>query len=83
MLTLRTPCSNDLPIDPAEDPIELGLERYRVLALMEEFVNIVSSSWEKADTVGLAAYVLWGLNRLLPAWNREQSVRSAARKIAC
>ena len=30
MLTFRTPYFHDLPTDPAEDPIQLGLQRTRI-----------------------------------------------------
>ena len=42
---------------------------YRVVALMDDFVNIVNSSWKDCDPMLLAAYVLWRLNHIHPFIN--------------
>ena len=44
-------------------------EHYRVPALMDDFVNSVNRTWEQADTVVLATYVLWRINNIHPFIN--------------
>jgi fido (protein-threonine AMPylation protein) len=42
---------------------------FRVSALMDDFIADVNRSWEGADPVALAAYVLWRLNYIHPFIN--------------
>jgi hypothetical protein len=59
-------------------------EPYQVPALMEDFVNSVNRSWEKADPVALAAYVLWGLNYIHPFINGNgRTARAACYFVLC
>lgn len=54
-------------------------EHYQVQALMDDFVNTVNRSWEKADPVGLSCYVLWRLNHIHPFINGNgRTARAAA-----
>ena len=42
---------------------------YRILELMNAFINEVNRSWETTDTLTMAAYCLWRLNYLHPFIN--------------
>jgi len=42
---------------------------FRVLALMDDFVNTVNRNWESIDAVTLATYVLWRINHIHPFIN--------------
>lgn len=42
---------------------------YRVPELMSAFINEVNHAWQGADTLALAAFVLWKLNRIHPFIN--------------
>lgn len=44
-------------------------EFYRVQALMDDFVNVVNSSWSTTDPLVLATFVLWRLNFIHPFIN--------------
>jgi hypothetical protein len=44
-------------------------EHYRVVALMDDFVNTVNRNWENSDAVALATFVLWRLNNIHPFIN--------------
>ena len=44
-------------------------EFYRVQALMDDFVNVVNSSWSTVDPLVLATFVLWRLNFIHPFIN--------------
>lgn len=58
--------------------------QYRVTDLMDSFVNVVNRSWETADPVGLAAYVLWRLNHIHPFINGNgRTARAACYFVLC
>jgi len=58
--------------------------RYRVQALMDDFVNYVNRNWEQADAVVLAAYVLWRLNYIHPFINGNgRTARAACYFVIC
>lgn len=42
---------------------------FQVRARMDDFVNTVNRNWQSADELGLAAFVLWQLNRIHPFIN--------------
>ncbi|KQU76800.1 MULTISPECIES: Fic family protein [unclassified Rhizobacter] len=57
---------------------------YRVQALMDDFVNTVNREWEAADSVGLAAFVLWRLNWIHPFINGNgRTARAACYFVLC
>jgi fido (protein-threonine AMPylation protein) len=57
---------------------------YRVKGLMEDFVNEVNRSWETADPVFLACYVLWRLNYIHPFINGNgRTARAACYFVLC
>lgn len=57
---------------------------YRVVALMEDFINRVNRGWEKSDPVVLAAYVLWCLNAIHPFINGNgRTARAACYFVLC
>ncbi len=57
---------------------------YRVPALMDMFVDEVNRSWQDADPVGLAAYVLWRLNHIHPFINGNgRTARVACYYVLC
>lgn len=59
-------------------------EQYRVPALMDDFVNIVNRTWEQADPVVFAAYVLWRLNHIHPFINGNgRTARAACYFVLC
>lgn len=59
-------------------------DHYRVLALMDDFVNDVNRAWEKSDPVSLAAYVLWRLNWIHPFINGNgRTARAASYFVLC
>jgi Fic family protein len=59
-------------------------EHYQVPALMEMFVDEVNRSWDRADPVALAAYVLWKLNRIHPFINGNgRAARAACYFVLC
>lgn len=59
-------------------------EHYRVNALMDDFVNTVNRYWETADTIPLAAYVLWRLNHIHPFVNGNgRTARAASYFVLC
>lgn len=59
-------------------------DHYRVSALMDDFVNHVNRSWEEADPVALAAYVLWRLNYIHPFINGNgRTARAACYFVLC
>ena len=57
---------------------------YRVNDLMDDFVNQVNRAWESADTITLAAYVLWILNCIHPFINGNgRTARAACYFVLC
>jgi Fic family protein len=42
---------------------------HRVQALMDDFVNVVNTSWQNTDPLVIAAYALWRLNYIHPFIN--------------
>lgn len=52
--------------------------QYRVAALMDDFVIVVNRSWDSADPVELASYVLWRLNHIHPFINGNGRTARAA-----
>lgn len=59
-------------------------EHYRVEALMDDMVNIVNRSWEQADPVALATFVLWRLNWIHPFINGNgRTARAASYFVLC
>lgn len=57
---------------------------YRVNDLMDDFVNQVNRAWESADTITLAAYVLWILNYIHPFINGNgRTARAACYFVLC
>lgn len=57
---------------------------FRVQALMDDFVNLVNRTWETADPVALAAFVLWRLNWIHPFINGNgRTARAAAYFVLC
>lgn len=59
-------------------------EHYRVVPLMDDFVNMVNRSWEATDPVVLAALVLWRLNHIHPFINGNgRTARAAAYFVLC
>lgn len=58
--------------------------RYRVQALMDDFVNQVNRGWDATDPVVLAAYVLWRLNYIHPFINGNgRTARAACYFVLC
>lgn len=53
-------------------------EHYRVHSLMDNFVNVVNSSWHQADAIELASYVLWRLCAIHPFINGNGRTARAA-----
>jgi Fic family protein len=70
-------------------PVKVGAdftppEHYDVPPLMEMFVDEVNRSWDQADPVVLAAYVLWKLNRIHPFINGNgRAARAACYFVLC
>ena len=59
-------------------------EHYRVQAQMDDFVNTVNRSWETADPVVLATFVLWRLNHIHPFINGNgRTARAACLFVLC
>lgn len=57
---------------------------FRVLALMDDFVNSANRLWEQSDAVTLAAYVLWRLNHIHPFINGNgRTARAACYFVLC
>lgn len=51
---------------------------------MDDLVNMVNRSWEGADSVALAAYVLWRLNHIHPFINGNgRTARAASYFVLC
>lgn len=62
------PC--DVGVHNAEEEVVYRPpEHHRVQALMDDFVNMVNWRWQSADTIELAAYVLWRINHIHPFIN--------------
>lgn len=58
--------------------------QHSVQALMDDFINFVNRTWETADPVVLAAYVLWRLNYVHPFINGNgRTARAAAYFVIC
>lgn len=58
--------------------------RYRVQALMDDFVNQVNREWDATDPVVLAAFVLWRLNYIHPFINGNgRTARAACYFVLC
>ena len=59
-------------------------DHYRVPALMDDFVNEVNRSWNHADPVLLATFVLWRLNNIHPFINGNgRTARAACYFVLC
>jgi fido (protein-threonine AMPylation protein) len=59
-------------------------EQYRVTTLMDDFIHTVNRSWETADAVTLAAFVLWRLNFIHPFINGNgRTARAASYFVLC
>lgn len=59
-------------------------DHYRVAALMDDFVNEVNRSWNQADPVLLATFVLWRLNNIHPFINGNgRTARAACYFVLC
>lgn len=57
---------------------------YRVPELMSAFINEVNHAWQGADTLALAAFVLWKLNRIHPFINGNgRTARSLCYYVIC
>ena len=57
---------------------------FQVNALMEDFINIVNRTWEAADPVVLASFVLWRLNYIHPFINGNgRTARAACYFVLC
>lgn len=57
---------------------------HRVMALMEDFVNVVNRQWEAEDPVVLATFVLWRLNHIHPFINGNgRTARAACYFVLC
>jgi fido (protein-threonine AMPylation protein) len=57
---------------------------FRVQALMDDLVNTVNRNWVEADSIVLAAYVLWRLNHIHPFINGNgRTARAAAYFVLC
>jgi Fic family protein len=51
---------------------------------MEDFVNSVNRHWDNTDPIGLAAFVLWQLNRIHPFINGNgRTARAASYLVLC
>jgi hypothetical protein len=71
------PC--EVTVGPYQPPAH-----YRVDGLMDDFVNFVNRSWEKADPLVLAAYVLWRLNHIHPFINGNgRTARATSYFVLC
>lgn len=59
-------------------------DHHRVPALMDDCINIINRSWEKAEPVALAAYTLWSLNSIHPFVNGNgRTARAACHFVLC
>ena len=59
-------------------------QHYRVDGLMEDFINTVNRTWETADALVLAAFVLWRLNHIHPFINGNgRTARAASYFVLC
>lgn len=59
-------------------------EHYRVVALMDDFVNTVNRNWEQLDPVALATYVLWRVNNIHPFINGNgRTARASCYFVLC
>jgi len=59
-------------------------EEYRVMALMDDFVNNVNRHWINEDPIRLSAYVLWRLNWIHPFINGNgRTARAACYFVLC
>jgi fido (protein-threonine AMPylation protein) len=59
-------------------------EFYRVIALMDDFINMVNRQWETADPLELATFVLWRLNYIHPFINGNgRTARAACYFVLC
>lgn len=59
-------------------------DHYRVVALMDDFVNDVNRIWERTDPVVLATYVLWRINSIHPFINGNgRTARAASYFVLC
>ena len=58
--------------------------RFRVQALMDDFVNVVNRSWDSTDPIAHAAFVLWKMNHIHPFINGNgRTARAAAYFVLC
>lgn len=59
-------------------------DHYRVPDLMNEFINEVNYSWEQADPILLATYVLWKVNYIHPFINGNgRTARALCYYVVC
>ena len=59
-------------------------DHYLVAPLMDDMVNMVNRTWEGADPVVLAAFVLWRLNAIHPFINGNgRTARAACYFVLC
>lgn len=57
---------------------------FRVVGLMDQFINTVNLNWQSADPVLLATYVLWRLNYIHPFINGNgRTARAACYFVIC
>lgn len=69
-------------------PVNVGQfippDHYRVEELMNAFVNEVNFAWQTTDTMALAAFVLWKLNRIHPFINGNgRTARALCYYVVC
>ena len=69
-------------------PVDVGgyvpPDHYRVLELMNGFVNEVNHIWQNSDGVALAAYVLWRINNIHPFINGNgRTARAICYYVVC
>ena len=81
-------CLHTNPGEYRPCPVTVGAhippEHYRVAALMDDFVNMVSRNWDTTDPVFLATYVLWRLNNIHPFINGNgRTARAACYFVLC
>jgi len=77
------PCSVHVAYPDPTDNYETP-DHFRVHALMDNFINWVNSNWKEADSVALAAFVLWRLCAIHPFINGNgRTARAAAYFTIC
>lgn len=62
----------------------IPVDHYRVMGLMDDFINNINRYWESFDAVALAAQVLWRINRIHPFINGNgRTARAASYFVLC